>query len=260
MKTAIFLRGHARTWNLVKYQNLAFLNKCYDELDWYVLFPTTTTVTINSLHADFYKSSLIYCKFVNEEHFKLPYVHRCRWDSYCPEYWKLAWLDYQLGIELRKQELLSGIKYDKIIFARPDCEYDFFQTSTSAKTVGTMEIAANLNSGAYFDSADQSDIELADDLCYTAGRSAAGLLMLRYLESQWTDLPNQLVHPNPCALLASYCIKHSMVIDTNKKFISSTLVRPQYIGYTEWSHLDTTSKMHACGEFNIDPKDYQLIN
>lgn len=259
MKTAIFLRGHVRTWNLVKYQNLAFLNNCYDNIDWYMCFPKSDTVTIDSLHRDFYKSNLISCKFVNEENYKCPYTHRQSWDGYAPDYWKLAWLDYQLGIELRKQEILSGTRYEQIVFARPDCKYGFFQTATSTKIAGTMEVVATLNTVAESVTVDQSDIELADDLCYVAGRSAAGLLMLRYLESQWADLPNRLIHPNPCELLASYCMRHSVVIDATKRFISATLVRPQYIGYTEWSKLDNVSKIHACGEFNIDPRDYQLL-
>lgn len=257
MNTAILLRGHARTWNIVKYQNLAFLNECFDTPDWFVLIPNTSTVSIDSLHSDFHKSNLVSCELLDDSKFNLPFVHIRRWDSYCPEYWKLAWYDYQLSIAIRKHELVNGIRYDQVLFARPDCSYKYAE-SRYTTVAGAMEIAAVMNSGATSVYADQSDPEIADDLCYTTGRAAAGLLMTRYLESQWQDMPNQLIHPSPCALLASFCMRHSIAIDQEKRFIHPTLVRPQYLGYTEWAQLDTQSKIDNCVEFNIDPKDYQL--
>lgn len=259
MKTAIFLRGHARTWNTVKYQNLSFLNECYDCPDWYVLMPFSKTVTLHSLHMDFYKNNLIHCNLINESNFTLPFIQIQRWDNYCPEYWKLAWLDYQLSIALRQHEIKTGSVYDQILFARPDCAYKYTQYTTSAEVAGSMNILTMFKTGATGLCADQSDPEILEDLCYVAGRAAAGLLMMRYLDSQWQDLPNQLIHPSPSALLAYYCMKHSIVINESKRFIHPTLARPQYIGYTEWSKLDTQSKIDTCGEFNIDPNDYQLL-
>lgn len=259
MNTAIFLRGHARTWNTIKYQNLAFLNKCYNKPDWYVTMPNTKTVTLDSLHTDFYKSNLVSCSLINEDNFTLPFVQIQRWDSYCPEYWKLAWFDYQLSKALRIHELETGIRYNQVLFARPDCNYDYAEYMQPV-SAGSMEIAAILNNGATGVAADQSNVEIANDLCYAAGRAAAGLLMTRYLESQWHDLPNQLVHPSPTAQLASFCMRHSVLINAKKRFIHPTLVRPQNLTHTEWSKLDSVSKIEACGEFNIDPKDYQLIN
>lgn len=257
MNTAIMLRGHARTWNTVKYQNLAFLNDCYNKPDWFVMMPTGDTVTVDTLNTDFYRSNLVSCQLIDDKLYNLPFVQIQRWDSYCPEYWKLAWLDYQISIAIRQHELKTGVRYNQVLFARPDCSYTYVENRKTT-AVSSMEVATILTHGST-GTADQSDPELADDLCYVAGRAAAGLLMTRYLESQWQDLPNQLIHPNPCALLASFCMRHSIIVNIEKRFIQPTLVRPQYIGYTEWSQLDTSTKINICDEFNIDPKDYQLI-
>ena len=256
MTSAVIIRGHARTWNCNKLQNISFLNEVYDYPDWYVAMPNTGTVTDDSLRADFKSSNLVDCKLVNDTDYQLPYFCR-QWDSYCPEYWRLAWLDYQISWSMRQYELLHNMQYTQVFFARPDCSYTYEVGYNTSLIVDQLEVAAILNKGVTR-VPDQSDPELADDLSYAAGRLAAALIMQRYLDSQWHDLPNTLLHPNPCALLAAYMAKHAITVDANKKFVLHALVRPGQLGYTTWSALDIQTKIDLCRTANINTIDYQL--
>lgn len=257
MKTAILLRGHARTWNSNKSQTIEFLDTVYNGPDWYIAMPDTKTVTHNSLHIDFKNNNFKYCKFTQEQDYQLPFMSRWQWNSYCIEYWRLAWLDYQLSYALRQHELLHNMQYDQVFFARPDCNYTYQQGRDMTLFANPMEIAIIPNYGV-LGIADQSDPELADDLSYATGRLAAALIMQRYLDSQWSDLPNSLVHPNPCALFASYVAKHSIKIDADKRFIHHALARPGNLGHTGWAALDLQTKKDLCRDANIDTIDYQL--
>lgn len=272
MKTAIFVRGHARTWHMTKDNNIQMLDDIYGGADWYFAATGTHTVSVPKLRSDFRGRNLITALLLDESLYPLPddQSNVTRWRYFMPAYWKPAWFDYHLGIAKRKHELANGFRYDHVIFIRPDCWYfQVGQPERATKPLHSMSVSHIGQNGAM-----SMDDWLSDDLVWRAGSAAADLISLRWLDTHYdTNNGNQLIHGNSHALLASYVTRNMISYDPGTDSFKCTLIRPDHADLMPWSwekndesHNDSftwhdrppAEKLEFCQRLGIDPRDYQL--
>lgn len=275
MRTAIFIRGHARTWNLTKRHNLMFFDDLYDNIDWYFGTIDTGTVYADGIDADFKGRNLVSRLLLDPTGYALgeDLDAVLRWQTYHTAYWRLAWIDYMLGKEKRRAERQHGMRYDNIVFIRPDVIY--YRAPHTRGISDNLEEPLNHMSvaeiGTHSDVA--GDVGVGD-LIIRAGATAADLLTLRYIDPIYTDgFGHQLVHGNSHSLLAQYPIRRFMGWSKERSGIESYLVRPDHADLVDWSismidpnmrdsstwHLSSVEQRISCCErLGISPDDYQL--
>jgi hypothetical protein len=272
MKTAVFIHGHARTWNYTKSNTIELMTNLYGQVDWFFGAPKTATVTAQSIHDDFSGHNLIACILLDESTYPLPTGHDDLyvWRFYSPAYWKLAWTDYHLGIAKRRHELSYGFRYDNVLFVRPDCWYlRPTDTNPNLYHLHSMAVTQIGPSGGM-----HADDWVCDDLVYRAGSAAADLLSLRWHDHHY-DIQDrsQLVSGNSHALLAQYVSRNQMSQHPGGGFFKMLLVRPDWVDQLPWSwqkhdlqHNDSTTwgnrptldKIEICRKLGIDPRDYDI--
>jgi hypothetical protein len=194
------------------------------------------------------------------------------WRYFSPAYWRLAWLDYHLGLAKRRHEQAKGIRYDNVVFIRTDCWY--FQVGNAdnaTKQLHTMAVSHIGQSGV----GTPNDLR-NDDLVWRAGSSAADLMCLRWLDPYY-DLraANQLVHGDSHVLLAAYVTRNFIAHDPETAGFRCTLIRPDHVDHMPWSwekhddshndsftwhHRTDQEKTEYCKRLGIDPRDYQLAD
>ena len=275
MKTAVFMHGHARTWNYTKTNTIALMSQLYGEIDWFFGAPKTFTVSAESIRDDFAGQNLVCCVLMDEQTYPLPSDHDqlCTWRFYSPAYWKMAWTDYHLGIAKRRYEFTHGFKYDNVIFLRPDCWYLTPKNINTARyMLHPMSVSVTVpNSGGM-----HLDDWVCSDLAYRAGSAAADLISMRW-HDPWYDVydSQQLIHGNSHALLARYVSNNNIAHDHRAGFFSMLLVRPDWVDQLPWGpekhdpnfndnrtwHARSTAdKIQWCQKLGIDPRDYQLVD
>ena len=275
MKTAIFLRGEARTWCLTKRHMLSFFSDIYPECDWYCAFLQSDTINQIDLIQDFNQQRLISALLPERSLYPLPIDNddvSC-WRYFNPAYWRIAWLDWQLSIEKRRHELETGSRYDNVVFIRPDCWY--FDGSAPyhrmTRPLGPMTVAEIGNSSSEGHLDDWYD----GDLIWRAGSMAADILALRYVDTVYTDGAQQLIHGNSHALLSFYQPRNYLVYDKDSTGFVTQIIRPdqadqmpwgpekhdpKFNDSRTWHARSVEDKIRHCQKLGIDPRDYQLVD
>lgn len=275
MRTAIFVRGHARTWNLTKRHNLMFFDDLYDDIDWYFGVLDTNTVDRSSVYDDFKGHKLASVLLLDPEGYRLreDLDAVLRWSTYHTAYWRLAWIDYLLGKEKRANERDRGTAYDNVVFIRPDVIY--YRATHNRGSADNLEKPLNHMSVAEIGThADVIGDVGVGDLIVRAGATAADLLTLRYADPIYTDgFDQQLVHGNSHSLLAHYPMRRFIGWSKESSGIESYLVRPDHADLTDWSvssidpsmrdsmtwhRLSHENRIAVCERLGISPEDYQL--
>lgn len=271
MKTAVFLRGHARTWCLTKENTLRMFGELYDDIDWYVAFVDTGTIDHSQLREDFKDCRLIASLLLDPDDYILPQSQDAtkKWFYFNAAYWRLAWLDHFLGQHKRAHECKISAVYDNVIFIRPDVWY-YVRQESQHKVVArlhTMSVAEIGTDGNLVD-----DWRVGD-LVYRAGAAAADLLTLRYIDPYFTDaiLP-QLIHGNSLSNIAHYPVRR-FIGHTDYSAIENCIIRPDHIDNwpfdaakvdpthrdsKTWHGLTAVEKLEYCQRLKISPLDYQL--
>ena len=271
MKTAIIVRGHARTWNYVKDHNIKFFNEAYDYPDWYIVFPDTGTVTRESLIEDFRGSNLKSIQLISDDHypFKLfDYSDYANWGSHTPAYWRQAWLDYMAGLAKRKYELENNIRYTNVLGFRPD---NWFTVGNNPFDEMRTELdpmaISNIN---YADHMDFNDW-LTADFIWRAGAAAADIYCMTLLDSYLTDgIPNQFIHFGEHSLPGYYQARNFVDGRRTVGHIMEQIVTPNAplpwtddsynnnLYKVQWHELSIEERRQMCINLKINPKDYQV--
>jgi hypothetical protein len=280
MTTAIIVRGNARTWNYINYHNIELFNNIYNYPDWYIAFPATSTVTVESLTEDFRGSNLRSIQLIPDQHYPWNYPlspggngqhsqeDYLNWKLFIPAYWRQAWLEYMAGLAKRKYELENNIRYTNVLGFRPDNWFEI-------KTENFFDIRKDLDTLAITHTNYSGDLSFNDwrtsDFFWRAGSAAADLYCLRYLDTYITDnIPGQLIHYSeqslPCYYQARSFIDGRVTFGNVKEYIitpnapfpwSPELFNNNFYK-TQWHELSLSERYQICVDLKIDPRDYQV--
>jgi hypothetical protein len=264
MKTAILMRGHPRTWHYTIRNNKSVMDNVYPDADWFIAMPSCAQKL--DIVSYFEKQPVLI--FLDEQRFpfNLDTNLTRAWRYYIPAYWKLAWFDYHIGICKRQKELADDMRYDNVVFLRPDVWYQIVDDTAKTKAttcLSRMEIAEISISPGMPD-----DDWVLGDLCWRAGSTAADIMLLRYLDCWQTPGMNQLVHGNSHTLIA-YMQQRNLLSGSYYSAFDAMLARPDNfinlnadgsptLGGYVWESMSTPDKIDACVTLGIDPNEYQL--
>lgn len=271
MKTAIILRGHARTWNYIKNNSIKFFDDLYDKPDWYIVFPKTDTVSVESLREDFQNSNLISIQLLNENDWPFSLCNTESVDAgvcFSPSYWKQAWFDYMGCLVKRKYELDTHIRYTNVIGCRPDIYYKTLEPSTDNKIELEPMAISNINWSGLIQFGDWS----TPDFIWRAGSAAADIFCMRFLDSYLTDsIPNQFIQKCDLTLPTYYEARNLLDARFNVGHFPNQTITPNMplpidpfnnkSSYykAEWNKLPIQTRIQICIDQKISPVDYQLV-
>ena len=276
MKTAIIVRGNARTWNYIKHDTIELFNKLFNDLDWYVVMPDTGTVTKESLTEDFCNSNIRSIQLINDIDYPFRYPLRpgvgqhsehaySHWTSRTPAYWRQAWFDYYAGIAKRKYELENNIRYEQVLAIRPD---NWFEGGDNLlDLLDPMIISLTDFSGQL----EFNDWRTADFI-WRAGAVAADIYTMRYLDTFLTDsIPSQFIHWGEHVLPGYYQAKNLLdgrkslgsfreeIVTPNAPFPWTKDSYNNNFYKIQWHEIPVSERIQMCINLKINPKDYQLV-
>ena len=256
MKKAIFLRGHARTWNFIKKDTIKFFNDLYDNPDWYVAMWNTSTTTTEKLKKDFSDSKHVFISADIDENYVDDFFDK---EIKClgvksknfitfkeNSYLKLAYLDFKLNLEKKKHELNDNFRYDFVSFIRPDNMYMCGMSPHYDKEFANSKLLTTALEGAL--SAQRwwlDDKSMANDFFMRAGNAASNLFCSRFFDITYTDEKDELFSRCPHNLLSKF-ISRNDLIDEYKCDIINYLIRPDFE-----SHINNLSETRNNLENNI---------
>ena len=278
MKTAVFLRGHARTWKFTKDQIISFFKDVYGEPDWYISLWDTDTVNIDGLKDDFKNCNVIKLELVNEHEIdkfdqRLENL-RGFWPVKDSNFLKLAYLDHRLSLAKRAHEIKHKLQYDSVSFIRTDCFYVLNNSTVDqARQHRLMPMEVE---GVYLHKELIGDDDwMVGDFHIRAGSVAADIYETRFLDPHYTDGKNFSIHWCPHALM-SYILPRNNLLAADVSHVEGIMVRADYRNYLDlvtvedpndrdahkfnnyWITLTKEQKREYCLAENIDPRDYQV--
>ena len=270
MKTAIIIRGQARTWHLTKSNTFDLFSDIYGDIHWYFVTEDTGTVSHDSLAADFAGRDLRGCILAPSNGYQMPNGEVEDWRSFIPAYWKLAWMDLLISRLKRQQEMDHGFTYNNVLFLRTDCWYmHLVREPMVRKLLHPMSVSTIGCNGSM-----DMDDHKSDDLFYRAGAAAADLLLLRWYDGHIDmNCSQQLVHGNSQVNLANYVTRNFITHDEDAGTFHCTIIRPDHVDEMPWSvakhdpaHTDSKTwylrskedKRAWCERLGISPIDYDL--
>lgn len=274
MRTAIFMRGHARTFRLTISHNIRVFNQVYGDVDYFVAMPRTSTIDERGIKECMPDENLVSCILLDERLYVARNDHHDleSWVYKHDAYWKPAWLDYHLGFAKRTHELKNDVRYDNVLFVRPDCWYMYPDTADHKiqRKLGMMNVS---EIGSY------TDMPYGDwysgDLIWRAGSTAADILCMRWFDTYLTDSLDgrQLMHGLSHTLLSYYLARSFIGSEQDGSGFASILIRPDHPESLRltmddydlrsndsktWHHRPYGEKVELCQRIGIDPADYQL--
>jgi hypothetical protein len=131
LKTAVILTGAPRTWHYCKEYIVRFVNDIFGNVDWYVCLHESKTTTEDEIKSFFESKNqnLIFIK-----HFPagdIPKYYNSGNKDWKIKYFRgVMHLNYVAGLEKRYHEFITGKRYHRVFFARPDCIYLYNSTTS----------------------------------------------------------------------------------------------------------------------------------
>jgi len=282
MKTAIFLRGHARTWNFIKKDVIKFFNDLYGNPDWYVGMWNTKTTTTDKLINDFEKSKHVFISADIDEDFVDNSFNENIKSLFGDvefknhTYLKLSYLDFILNNKKKEHEINENFIYDSVCFIRPDNLYLLGDPMHYDKKIAnapllTTEIENVISTTQWWVDADS----MANDFFMRAGSAAANLFCSRFFDTTYTEGRDMLYNHCPHNLLSKFILRNDL-FDNSKGDMFNYIIRPDYESQIvdskikrdvfkyahNWRKLLSIGSvdiaMLYCIKNGIDVKDYQL--
>lgn len=300
MKTAIVLYGYLRTWNLCKDSIVDTMNMlCGDDKDWFIALWNTTTSTQANVN-NYLKNKnqrIISSRWIDPNNNALLqyYKNYVRTYSGAPgSSIGPAYLRQIISLDKRKHEYKNNIKYDRVLFIRPDVVY--YTNGMSADRY--HDILSNRKedlvlqlSGDFYDNYAVGGPS-ANDMVPIGGQLSSDIYSHMYLDL--TPAHNMLdkVHLRggqcPHAMLSELTNTHMIRSRYNlgdRQYFAARIIRPNsdikrilselhdwdgenlsYSGvgfedYNDWMHgsqSDPIAQIEMCKSLGIDLKDYNL--
>jgi len=300
MKTAIVLYGYLRTWNLCKDSIVDTMNMlCGDDKDWFIGIWATKTGTHSSVN-NYLKSknqNIVSSRWIDPSN-NLLLKHN---DTYIQTISRVpgsssgpAYLRQIISLDKRKYEYTNNIKYDRVLFIRPDVVYYTDGLSATRYNESLSHRAADMAmqlAGDFFDNYAIGGPS-ANDMIPIGGVLSSDIYSHMYLDLTPSHDPLDTVHLRggmcPHALLSKFTNTH-MIRTPNHigqhHYLAARIIRPNsdikrilselnqwdgknlsYCGskfkdYNEWmqgDHSQIVEQINLCKSLGIDLKDYGL--
>lgn len=267
---AVILRGKPRTWNWTKTHIFRTIEMMFgNELDWYVAFWESTTVTEDSIFQDFEGRNLKSFDFIKENSYPIPVTNRVT-DFYTvsrpDSYWRMAYLDQFLGYKKSKVELSENKIYDLVIFIRPDVLWVINGDNINRSNQKNLKMNPfKISTEMYEDH--ELDFEIVTDSIYFVDSLTADIIMCRFFDTFITDFKKQLYHIVPERALTAY-LQRNGVTSSHHAYLNNYYhyIRPNMCGknynfiqdHKPWSDCNKEEKKEHCIRCGIDYEDYGL--
>jgi len=296
MKIAVVLHGHIRTWEFCKENIVTAISKIYEDFDVDWMIGVWNTNTQQNIY-DYLKSKnqnvIVMDMFDTQTH-----LYNQRKESYgysFPSHLGRWYIRQKLGIKRRQIEIKNNIKYEVIVYIRPDvCFLPHNENSYSAynrfyKMIRDNDIFRSMyqlqSAGDYTDfwNHGQQIREIGmDDMFTVAGSLAADLFDKCYLE--YNDATPTLesyklgfgdTHLPTATYFMQHSITSSFTADTLRGKLCPIVIRPhvtienfkniiidnsiQLKYVNEWKTLSIDEKRDWCVKSNIDFVEYDVI-
>ncbi len=259
---AVFLRGHARTWNIIKDETIKFFNQHFNYPHWYIGIWDTTTISKSSLKEDFKNSNLIYVNSnINENELvdkfdKTLYSPHSFYKTYQSNYFKIGYLDYHLNIEKKNYELENNMIYENVHFIRPDIMYkanlnnpvDFF---SKMKTMEVSGLDYNIMP-------DDGNFTEFSDFYLRSGSVATNIFCSKFFDVDFNYNKLMLIENNPHIKLASHCHRVKYTNHRNN-LVGSYIIRPDYYDYIN-EKIETDLDVSSTFKYNIQWMNFTKQN
>lgn len=270
---AVIIRGKARTWDWTKSYIFSTLESVYKNIDWYVAFWKSNTIVLKNLHNDFKDKNLKCCRLVDENCYPFDKNIQNRMSaniSRADTYWRLSYLDYLIGYEKTKSEILENKIYDLVIFIRPDAMYVLTSNDYDTVLIDMKMSPFMISNNMYELCKEQNDnrFAMADDFFYYSDSITSDIITSRFFDTFYTDYELQVSEVIPESAMTSYLQRHGITSEYNKpRTIEYHVIRPDvcrndYSVSFEfrgcWDNATYEEKNIYCSRLGIDPKDYNL--
>jgi hypothetical protein len=234
MKVAIFLRGHARTWNLIKDDTIKLFNSIYDNIDWYIAMWDSGTTRDELVFEDFKNQNLIFLSTNIKERAaaerndiqmkSIFYPHSFKLNNYL----KIAYLDSILSRYKRNREVDFNFDYDSVIYIRPDIlykinkkDYGHLRTELYSMEITNLDINYGVTKDEY---------PMSSDFFMRAGSAASNIISSRLFDVEFEPNGKNLFNSNPHEKLSSFCFRHRLTC-VRSGIVEPLIIRPDYLDY-----------------------------
>lgn len=234
MRVAIFLRGHARTWNLIKNETIDLFNTIYDNPHWYIAMWDSGTVDNESVYQDFKRNNVIFLNTSIKESAAIIRNNGVEQSIDYPNtfknnnYLKIGYLDSILSRAKRIKEINFNLNYDFVIFIRPDILYSIEEKNYKhlRHKINSLEIT---NLDIHYPSV-KDNYPMSSDFFMKAGPTASNVFCSRLFDTELSVNKNNLYISNPHHKLTSFYMKHRLVY-YRAGMVSPMIIRPDYLDF-----------------------------
>ena len=270
---AVIIRGQVRTWNWTKSYIFTTLESIYKNIDWYVAFWKSNTISLEKLHSDFNVKNLKFCQLIEESRY--PFDKELRdhtlSNTYKADaYWRLSYLDQLVGYEKTKTEILENKIYDLVIFIRSDAIY-LLSFIDHKNIIFDMKMSTFMISNVMCElwkDEHVNQFSMADDFFYYSDSITADIITSRFFDTFYTDYKLQVSNNIPEFAMARYLQRHGIISEYNKpRHIVYQIIRPDVCqsDYSlllehrgRWDNASHEERKLYCNRLGIDPSDYNL--
>ncbi len=277
-KTAIFIRGHKRSWDWIKNSTFEAFEQAYGtDIDWYVAAWKSKT-TNDSLLNDFKGKNIKSFYIVDEKDYPMPMTIRGhgqpgffhKWTHKIDCYWRLAYLDQLLGRDKIKYELENNCQYDIVLFTRFDL-YHMYHNTDYEKYVKPKPFTISANTTRDED----LDFAIFDDWQYKTDSLTSDIVSFRFFDTHINDYYNQATPLSPETLLSNYMFRNGIAYDYETAHLNFTsfIIRPDQCGTIDlpkeyylgclpdppWLFETMEYQLTHCTRAGIDPIEYNIF-
>lgn len=268
MKVAIFLRGHARTWNLNKEKTIKLFDDLYGNPDWYVGMWDSGTTRDELIAEDFKNHNLIYVNTNIKERASIErnnlqvqsilYPHSFKANNYL----KIAYLDSILSRHKRHREISFNFDYDFVVFIRPDILYNVREQDYHNLTASLYSLEVTNLDINYKETKDE--YPMSSDFFMRAGPMASNIFCSRLFDTEFRSNGKNLHNSDPHQKLSSFYFKHKLTY-IRAGIVDPHIIRPDFLDYMD-GKLEYDSKTVDAHRFTrnwfnlIKEKNYRELN
>lgn len=271
MRTAGFLYGHLRTWNLIKERAIDSYTEIFGDIDWYVAVWDSSTDTKESMKSFFKKKNLnlIFLEFFDENSLPTVNMEKINFnDSFSARVFSniyKSYLIYILSREKRVYEYKNNFEYSKTILTRPDVLL-YYNSSSLNQFQENKNFCLQVQ-GDYINNFSYFPITTTHDVFLILGSYTSDLFGTMYIDNNtYCDNSISLHTKAGCShsYLNDFLVNHYITTD---RLNNSFIVYPQVIRptmdlekiFSEYKNWDSRDQFTAGADDVWSLRDRSLI-